>query len=243
MQAGITTLFIDDGGVMNDNARRGPEWRRLVAEFFVPILGGSPAMWEAANRIVIDRVIQEVSTPGIGEQDYLRWYDAYLLRWMREMAEIVGVPTPEDAQSLKLTKEAHAYITERVRSAYPNATAAIQLLHRTGFRLFTASNEHSRELDGYLRGMGIRHLFETLYGPDLVNMGKYSSEYYRRVFAHSGVAPEHSLVVDDNPQNLVWAGSLGAATCLVSPSPPPHVGATFIVSSLSDLPAALGMSR
>ncbi len=39
----ITALFIDDGGVLNDNALRGPQWQRLVAEFFVPALGGDRA--------------------------------------------------------------------------------------------------------------------------------------------------------------------------------------------------------
>ncbi|OGO22316.1 MAG: hypothetical protein A2Z28_02000 [Chloroflexi bacterium RBG_16_51_9] len=240
MQARITTLFIDDGGVMNDNARRGPEWSRLLAEFFVPRLGGSRAAWEAANRD-IDRLIQGVLTPSAGGQDYLAWYDAYLVRWLKEMAAVVGVATPaDDARCLELSCEARDYITERVRSAYPGAVEAIGALREMGFRLFTASGTHSRELGGYLRGMGIHQHFEALYGPDLVNRGKDTIDYYRRVFAHSGVAPEQSLVVDDNPQNLAWAGSLGAATCLVSQSPPPRVEATFIVSSLSDLPAALG---
>ena len=35
-------IFLDDGGVLNDNARRGPQWQRLVGEFFAPRLGGEP---------------------------------------------------------------------------------------------------------------------------------------------------------------------------------------------------------
>jgi HAD superfamily hydrolase (TIGR01509 family) len=140
---------------------------------------------------------------------------------------------------LKLAYEATAYITERVRSAYPNAAKAIQSLHSMGFRLFTASNEHSRELDGYLTGMGIRQHFDTLYGSDLVNQGKYSVEYYRRVFNHAGVNAENALVVDDNLQNLAWAGSLGATTCLVSSSLPNGTPPDFVVSDLGDLPLAL----
>jgi hypothetical protein len=30
----IKVLFIDDGGVMNDNTRRTPQLRRLVGEYF-----------------------------------------------------------------------------------------------------------------------------------------------------------------------------------------------------------------
>jgi hypothetical protein len=29
-------VFIDDGGVMNDNNERGLQWHRLVGEYFVP---------------------------------------------------------------------------------------------------------------------------------------------------------------------------------------------------------------
>jgi hypothetical protein len=87
----ITTLFIDDGGVMNDNAKRAPEWRRLVAEFFVPILGGNREMWEEANRVVIDNLLQQVLTPGPGGQDCVAWYDAYQVRWLREMAPLSGL--------------------------------------------------------------------------------------------------------------------------------------------------------
>ena len=46
-------VFLDDGGVMNDNSQRGFQWRRLVGEFFVPLLGGTSEAWVEANRIDI----------------------------------------------------------------------------------------------------------------------------------------------------------------------------------------------
>ena len=50
----VTQLFIDDGGVLNDNERRGAEWRRLIGEYLSPRLGGEPPVWGEANRIVGD---------------------------------------------------------------------------------------------------------------------------------------------------------------------------------------------
>ncbi len=41
----VTQLFIDDGGVLNDNERRGAEWRRLIGEYLSPRLGGEPPAW------------------------------------------------------------------------------------------------------------------------------------------------------------------------------------------------------
>lgn len=242
MRQEITALFIDDGGVMNDNELRGPEWRRLVAEFFVPLLGGERAAWAKANQDVIERVMQTLEAEQT--RDYRAWYSDYQLHWLRNMAGQVGVTTPsDDAQCLKLVQQATDYITLRVRAAYPGAVEAIQTLHGMGLTLFTASNEHSRELEGYLTGMGIRQHFAALYGPDLVNTVKTSAEYYRRVFEHADVAPNHALVVDDKPQLLAWASSLGAATCLVGTAPEQGARADFAIASLSELSTVLSKVR
>ena len=48
-------LFVDDSGVLNDNRLRGPQWDRLVGEFFPPLLGGRPEAWPEANRVVAER--------------------------------------------------------------------------------------------------------------------------------------------------------------------------------------------
>ena len=50
-------IFLDDGGVMNDNRLRGTQWQRMVAEFFVPKLGGTLEAWTAANYQVITRML------------------------------------------------------------------------------------------------------------------------------------------------------------------------------------------
>ncbi len=47
------TLFLDDGGVMNENSLRPEQWARLVGEFFPPILGGTSAEWVDANKKAI----------------------------------------------------------------------------------------------------------------------------------------------------------------------------------------------
>jgi len=45
-------IFLDDGGVMNDNSQRASQWQRLVGEYFMPLLGGTSEAWIEANRIV-----------------------------------------------------------------------------------------------------------------------------------------------------------------------------------------------
>ncbi len=235
----IDALFIDDGDVLNDNAIRGSQFRQLVAEFFVPRLGSSHAAWEEANRTVAGTILPQYFTVELEKTNYVEWWEEYQLEWLKRMAAIVGAALPDgDTRCLRLAYEAIDYITLRIQSGYPGAAEAIRNLHEMTYQLFTASGEHSRELDGYLKGMGIRQYFNTLYGPDLVNKGKYSVEYYRRIFDHAGINPEHALVIDDKPPHLAWARSLGAKTCLIGSSKH-DFEIDFIVPRLADLPSLL----
>ncbi len=236
---GISAIFLDDGGVMNDNALRSAGWQRLVGEFFVPILGGDQAAWAEANRVVFERIL-EFLTAGPQGQDYIKWWDDYQALWLREMAAFVGVAAPKDyAQCVELADEAAVYITQRVRAAYPGATDAVHAIHGMGIELFTASGERSLELDGYLTGMGIRSCFRTLYGPDLVNQAKDGPEYYSRLFWHANVEPKSALVVDDNVLAVAWARIVGAKTCLISASPPEHAPVDLVIPSLAELPSVI----
>lgn len=231
-------IFLDDGGVINDNGLRGAEWRRLVAEFFIPVLGGDRSSWMEANLVVFER-LEPMLIGGPKGRDYGEWYDSFMLDWLREMTDHVGVDRPvDDADCIQLAWQASDYITSRVRSSFPGVDRAIRDLSGMGFRLFTASAEHSRELAGYLEGIGVRESFDCLYGPDLVNAGKISVDYYRRIFAHAGVSPEHALVVDDRLHNLDWAATLGATTCLITDSQY-RARADFIAENLGDLVSAL----
>jgi FMN phosphatase YigB (HAD superfamily) len=235
----VTSIFIDDGGVMNDNTLRAPEWRRLVGEYFSPRLGGDKHAWSEANRVVFERILPVLEV-GHQAQDYVPWYDSYQVIWLREMAAYVGVRAPlDDDECLKMVWDSVDYITQHVHSAFPGATESIKLLHAAGFTLFTSSGEHSRELDGHLKCMGVRDYFKILYGSDLINCGKYSIEFFKRIFKHSGVIPGEALVVDDKPEYLAWAAGLGAMTCLVSANPTSDTKVHIVVPRMADLPAAL----
>ena len=217
-------LFIDDGGVMNDNARRGPQFARLVAKYMQPRLGGSPEAWAAANAEVANRLFERQfahfrATP------YASWHavlDDYEVDWLRGMCARVGVAAPGDhAAARRLAHECDEYVTRRVRSAISGSVAAIRSLHRAGFTLLTASGEASWELDGYLTSMRVRAYFDGhLYGPDQVDAAKASPLYYERVFTHCAINPADALVVDDSEQALNWAAETGAKTVLCNPTAP-----------------------
>ena len=232
------TVFLDDGGVMNENAVRGSQWRRLIGEYLAPRLGGEPAGWAAANVEVMERQMEGFAAVSVTDDfnAFMRHQDE---SWLREMCELVGVAAPSDFEErLDLARQTAAYVIPRVRSAFPEVAEAVRRLHAEGYVLNTASGEVSTDLDAYLLGMGVRDCFDRLYGPDLINTAKNGALYYQRLLADAGVTPSQAVFVDDSPRPAAWAREAGARVVLVSRNgeAPPEFA---VIRSLAELPAAL----
>jgi beta-phosphoglucomutase-like phosphatase (HAD superfamily) len=239
--AAIKHIFLDDGGVMNDNAVRAPQWQRLVGEYFAPRMGGDPAAWEEANREEITALWERfaIGTDGT-EADYERSWREYQLEWLRRMARRVGVPTPtNDDECLRTTLEATRWIIPQVRSAYPGVTDAIRALRDAGYMLHAASGEDEADLHDYLTGMGVRDCFGgTLYGSDIVKAWKQWPRYHAAVVAHSGVDPATALFVDDSTTVIPRIVATGALAVHVSDNPSAVEG-VMTIRALAELPALL----
>ena len=206
----IHVVFIDDGGVLNDNHARAPQWRRLLGDYLVPCLGGTPEAWAKANVGAFerswDRFMTRVAEAGeSGGVD--RWVRTERARWLVDMCEQVGVATPDDPETSAVAGS--IWVSERVKAEIPGAVDAVLELARRGIVLHTASGGLSWELDPYLRGMGIRQHFDRLYGPDLVDRYKNGPHYHRAILADSETDPADAAVVDDWDEARMWAGSLG----------------------------------
>jgi phosphoglycolate phosphatase-like HAD superfamily hydrolase len=172
--------------------------------------------------------------------DHATFWRVYRIAWLREMCETLGITPPSELECLDLADRAQAYVTRRVRAAFPGVADTIRSLYAQGYTLHTASGECSSELAGYLEGMGVRGCFGRLYGADLVNTLKSGPEYYRRVFADAAVDPADALIVDDNPGPVAWATEVGARAILInSAETAPASGAAFKLNGLAELPAAL----
>lgn len=235
------SIFLDDGGVMNDNRLRGEQWPSLVGAFFTPRLGGTPTAWAQANRTVVTsifkpenwraRVLQATST-------YPDFERIYWLDWLNGMCALVGITPPGEEESIKLAQQAEAYITPRIRAAFPGAIETIRALHAQGYTLHTASSGSSATLHGSLEGMGVRACFGRLYGSDLLNTLKETPVYYERLFADAQIVPADALIVDDTPRVLAWVRDLGAATVLINAEGAELDGMPCI-RSLAELPKLL----
>lgn len=234
----LRNIFLDDGGVMNDNSVRGPQWQWLVGEFMALRLGREPRDWAEANRNSFEETFRQYEPKFRNELLTDIWND-YLFDWLQMMCEQVGVSVPEREDAVSIASEAHSYITRRVHAAFPGVVDTIRELHTEGYHLHTASGGRSHELAGYLEAMGVRDLFGRLYGPDLVGLPLQGPQYYRRLFEDSGSEAEKSVVVDDSLERAAWVMEAGAVAVLVSPSGlAPNVQGP-IISSLAELPSLL----
>lgn len=235
-------LFLDDGGVISDNNVRAPQWQPLVGEYLSPILGGRPEDWAEANWAFTKAVFEPAAWQSRlqATPDFESYERAYLLDWLNVMCDEMRIPRLPEDESIELARRAGAWIIPQVRADFPGAADAIRLLHSRGYQLNTASGESSSDLEGYLGAIGVRECFDRLYGPDLINIMKAGSDYYRRMLADAGVAPDMALIVDDSPLVIRYAAEVGAHTVLVGNHEAPDVpGFLGAIGSLAELPALL----
>ncbi|MHA2299066.1 MAG: HAD family hydrolase [Candidatus Hodarchaeales archaeon] len=206
------SIFFDDGGVMNDNTRRGKQWKDLIADFFAPRYGGDRDAWREGNQRFIEIIsekLDDLFRNGIDldHASYQAFEDKISIV---HMFDHVGITRPPERDYYKINREKEAWIIPRVKADIQGMIPTIKELKMSGYDLYTASGETSWVLKGYLRGMGIQELFSNFYGPDIVGMMKGGLEFYRRIFDHARVNLSSVIVIDDRPEMLKLVEQLGA---------------------------------
>ena len=226
-------IFFDMWGVLLDPANLPAAWQRLVGDFLAPRLGGEPAAWGRANVYAAERMFARYRDPkGTPRETHPR-----LRRlWLREMCEHVGVPVPKNTGVL--AEELIAWVTGRISSPSPDAGDTVRALKASGHRIFTSAGAHSTDIDGYLRAMGLRELFEGVYGSDVIDRWKTNAGFYRKVLERSGVSGHEAVTVDDQEKCLDWATRAGfARTFLLATAGTASRHETIV--TLAELPARL----
>jgi phosphoglycolate phosphatase-like HAD superfamily hydrolase len=209
--AKITTLFIDKGRVLIDNTTLTPRYRRLLGEYLPTELGGDPSTWENANvgaaRRAFARYQQAyVTAPSTSIRD---WYAGDVRRWLYEMCDEVGRPRPPADQADRIGNAAHEYVRRRVDIRTPRIAERLRRFHEEGLTLHVASGDQHSDLVGYLETMGVRELFDRVYGSDILNVWKASPAYYRAALADTNTAAASALVIDDSASAISWAAECG----------------------------------
>ncbi|MFW9779350.1 MAG: HAD family hydrolase [Candidatus Heimdallarchaeota archaeon] len=210
----LSSIFFDDGGVLNDNSMRHDQWMELCAQYFQPRYGGMHQTWREANHQAIAILIDELDarihdSQNLEFQKHQKLLDEI---WINHMFDTVGVQRPPKKDYYRICRNVEEWITPQIQAAIDGIIPVIKVIHSLGYHLYTASGETSWTLHGYLSGMDLLDCFTTLYGPDLIGVMKGGNEFYKHMFSHAEVNPSQSLVIDDNPKMLRLADQLGAFT-------------------------------
>ncbi len=231
-------ILLDDGGVMNDNERRAPQWREFVALYFSPRYGGTIQEWKNANKQVFPPFFERYERTAKKNPmiDYLSYWRKEQIEWLTNMFTFVQLTPPPYNQRAKIAQEASEWITSHVRSAYPGVVDTIKFLKSKNIKICTSSGEVSWELRGYLKGMGVLDCFHKLFGPDIINRMKASTSFYQRILENMQLHPSEVITVDDSSRFLSMASKLGITSIHVDEhNECKKKSCHFHISSLSDI--------
>ena len=206
----IRAFLTDDGGVLNQNRLRGPEYRRLIGEFFPARLGGTAQQWSRANETMFGPLWSDFQKRIEDFRTHREFQREYEIRWISSMCASAGVQTPPDDVAMTLAREAAVYVSRRAAAEVDGAAEAVWSLRRVGYELQMASGTPSWELEGILHRMGIREAFAGICGPDVIDHVKHGPEFYRRILAHARLTPGECVVIESSQACCGWAMEAGA---------------------------------
>ncbi|ADV68699.1 HAD family hydrolase [Deinococcus maricopensis] len=235
-------VFLDDGGVLNDNARRAPQWAALIGPYLAGRYGGEASEWAAANARVAPALWGRLRADTDPHGGWAKFEAQYAALWVRGMFAAVGRTPPPGADLIGVQRAAYEAVIPHVHAAIPGAVQAVKEAYALTGPLFMASGGASWELEGYLASMGegVRSLFaERLHGADLVDTLKEGAAYHPRVLTDAGVRPQDAVVVDDRADCVSWARAAGARAVLIAPGGTAHANANAVIPHLGALPALL----
>ena len=209
----IKAVFFDDGGVLNDNRLRGPEYRKLIGRFMAERLGESAERWALANEKVFPHLwsdLQNQITDFSNHREYQREFE---LLWIHRMCSLVSITVPPDDIATSVARSALVYAGQHAQTEIKGAANSVWKLFNANYLLYAASGTPSWELNVIFSRMGIRQVFSGLYGPDLVDCVKYGTRFYDQIFKEAGILPEECLVIESSKK---------CCACLLYTSPSPR---------------------
>lgn len=230
-------IFFDDGGVLNDNDIRGPQWSAFCGEFFHSKFGGDPKVWGEANR----KITTSLATSFWGDtkvisQDYIMFYANYKSEWVKQMFEEYGRSVPPKKDRERIFDTTIEYVWPKIHSAIPGIVECVKELFSKGFLLYTSTGLHSKEIKMVLEGMGIKQFFSEFFGPDLINTRKRNPKFFDHIFKKVSIDSSKAIVIEDNPEFIGYALKTGAQViqaCVTGEYPPQF---PLYVENMHELP-------
>lgn len=197
----ISHVVLDMDGTLLDLHFDNQVWNELLPRRYADIHDLEPA----AARAHIERTLA-------GRRGTLPWY--CLDHWQRELGLDVGALEAELEHLIGVRHGAREFLTS--------------LAARDQQRIL-ATNAHPRSLARKLERTGIAHVFDDIVSAHELGAAKEDERFWHALAARSGLAPERTLLIDDNHNVLRAAACYGIRHLfgIVRPdSRGPNVGST-----------------
>ena len=122
-----------------------------------------------------------------------------------------------DTQGIKIDDADKAELKEKFSTMppYPEVPAALRKLHRSGFRLFTLTNNLVEVQGRQLEHGGIAKFFERCFSVDSVKLYKPSRQAYAHVEKELGVGPSRLCLIACHTWDTLGAVAAGWEAALV----------------------------
>lgn len=204
-------ILFDDGNVLNNNEIRGKLWPEVFANYMMNRFGGSKDQWIQSNRTYFAEFMEDFYSKvrKRARINFKPYFQQHMVNWTTATLSYMNLEIPSEKKLVNLYKEITAFVNPRSVAPNPGIIKCIKELKSKNFNIVTSSGETSFELDGYLTGMGIKQYFDKLYGPDLINTGKFSSHFFQQIVNDLGISESQAILIEDNPEMIRMAQEIG----------------------------------
>jgi putative hydrolase of the HAD superfamily len=158
-----------------------------------------------------DRLLDALATgkPYLASQQLVPSLDSELATYV-SFYEIVLASLFTDFPERMPYELAEAAVFELDQEPFEDTVAVLERLERSGTRMGVVSNA-GPSLELRHRDVGIRRFFEPFVLSDVVGARKPAHRIYQLALEEAALAPEDAVFVDDRPENVRAAITLGMA--------------------------------
>jgi FMN phosphatase YigB (HAD superfamily) len=213
-------VFLDWHGVLCDDQKMREMYRQAPARLF-PSLAEGGVNWasveEQAYQDWVERFRRlshlELAYPRVLAEADIAYYGALF----RGKGFFLEGPRASDKWACRVWERQVTMGTDVSDAARRDA---VQRLRRHGLRVYVASSGSQAHLSGTILASRFDTLIHGYFSAEAVGFFKSAPSFWSAVFQHAGIAPEHAVVLDDQPKMLTAPENLGARTFLFQPSLP-----------------------
>lgn len=129
--------------------------------------------------------------------------DVYLKMMLGDLAPTHG------EKALETYKKFYRQESPALTFVYDGVYGLLDILEKKKIPMAIASNKPFRQITLLAEKFGFTPRFRLILGPEMTGKGKPDPDMFLHCAAHTGVAPEHTLVVGDTELDMIAAQRAG----------------------------------